>query len=34
MNQEPTRRDVLGHAARGTGLIVLGGGVVYLVGKA
>jgi len=34
MSQEPTRRDVLGHAARGTGLLVLGGTVVHLVRKA
>lgn len=34
MSQEPTRRDVLGHAARGTGLLVLGGTVVHLARKA
>ncbi len=34
MRQEPTRRDVLGHAARGTGLLVLGGTVVHLARKA
>ena len=34
MNPEPTRRDVLGHAARGTGLLVLGGAAVYLTRRA
>ncbi len=34
MSDEPTRRDVLGYAARGTGFIVLGGAVVYLTDKA
>ncbi len=30
----PTRRDVLGYAARSTGLIALGGAAIYLTGKA
>ncbi len=34
MSEELTRRDVLGHAARGTGLLVLGGAAVYLTNKA
>ncbi len=34
MSDEPTRRDVLGYAARGTGLIVLGSTAVYLTKKA
>jgi hypothetical protein len=34
MKKEPTRRDVLGHAVRGTGLVVLGGGVFHLPRKA
>ena len=34
MSEKPTRRDVLGHAARGAGLVVLGGGVIYLTKKA
>lgn len=34
MNQEPTRRDVLGHAARGTGLVMLGGAAIYLTTRA
>ena len=34
MSEKPTRREVLGHAARGTGLLVLGGAVVYLTKKA
>ena len=34
MKKEPTRRDVLGHAVRGTGLLVLGGGVIRLARKA
>ena len=34
MNEEPTRRDVLRHAARGTGLLVMGGAAVYLTRKA
>lgn len=34
MNEEPTRRDVLGHAARGAGLVALGGPLVYLASKA
>jgi len=34
MNKQPTRRDVLGHAARGAGLVVLGGGAIYLTQKA
>lgn len=33
MKQEPTRRDVLSYAARGTGAVVLGGAVVYLTTK-
>ncbi len=33
-NREPTRRDVLGHAARGTGLLAVGGVVAYLASKA
>ena len=34
MSKEPTRRDVLGYAARGTGLLVLGGAAAYLTNKA
>ena len=34
MNPEPTRREVLGHAVRGTGLLALGGGLACLVPKA
>lgn len=34
MKDEPTRRDVLGVAARGTGTVALGGAVVYLTAKA
>lgn len=34
MSEELTRREVLGHAARGTGLLVLGGAAVYLTQKA
>ena len=34
MNEEPTRREVLGHAVRGTGLLVLGGAVIHLTQKA
>jgi len=32
--QDPTRRDVLGHIARGTGLVAVGGAVVYLTRQA
>lgn len=34
MIPEPTRREVLGHAARGVGLLALGGPLVYLTTKA
>jgi electron transport complex protein RnfB len=34
MKKEPTRRDVLGHAVRGAGLLALGGGVIHLTKKA
>ncbi len=34
MTEEPTRRDVLGYAVRGTGLIALGGAAIYLTRKA
>ena len=34
MSQESTRRELLGHAARGAGLVGLGGAAVYLVRKA
>ncbi|MBU0716691.1 MAG: 4Fe-4S binding protein [Planctomycetes bacterium] len=34
MSEEPTRRDVLGHAIRGTGLVVFGGVVFHLAKKA
>ena len=34
MNEEPTRREVLGHAARGAGLLALGGAAAYLTSKA
>ena len=34
MSEEPTRRDVLGHTARGAGALALGGPLVYLVAKA
>jgi len=33
MSKEPTRRDVLGHAARGAGLVTLGGAAAYLAAK-
>ncbi len=33
MSKEPTRRDVLGYAARGTGFLVLGGAAAYLTNK-
>ena len=34
MSEEPTRRDVLGHTARGVGVLALGGPLVYLASKA
>ena len=34
MSKEPTRRDVLGHAARGAALVAVGGPLVYLAGRA
>ncbi len=34
MNEETTRRELLGHAARGVGLIGLGGAAAYLARKA
>ena len=34
MSEDPTRRDVLGYAARGTGLVVLGGTAAYLATRA
>ena len=34
MKDEPTRRDVLGVAARGTGVLALGGTAVFLTAKA
>ncbi|UCE60536.1 MAG: 4Fe-4S binding protein [Phycisphaerales bacterium] len=34
MNEEPTRRDVLGYGARGAGLLVLGSTAFYLTKKA
>jgi electron transport complex protein RnfB len=34
MNEEPTRRDVLGHAARGAALVAVGGPLIYLAGRA
>ncbi|MFH1747988.1 MAG: ferredoxin [Planctomycetota bacterium] len=34
MSEEPTRRDVLGHAVRGTALLGLGGLVAFLIRKA
>ncbi len=34
MKKQPTRRDVLGHVVRGTGLLVLGGAAVHLVRRA
>ena len=34
MSQKSTRRDLLGHAARGAGLVGLGGAAAYLVRKA
>jgi len=34
MNEESTRREVLGHAARGAGLLALGGTAAYLSNKA
>jgi len=34
MNQETTRRELLGHAVRGAGLLGLGGVAVYLTAKA
>ncbi len=34
MSEQPTRRDVLGHAARGAGLVALGGPLVYLATRA
>ncbi len=34
MSEQPTRRDVLGQAARGAGAVVLGGPLIYLAGKA
>jgi electron transport complex protein RnfB len=33
MSEQPTRRDVLGHVARGAGLVALGGPLVYLATK-
>ena len=33
MNEQPTRREVLGHAARGAGVLALAGPLVYLVKK-
>ncbi len=33
MSDDPTRRDVLGHAARGAALVGLGGAAVYLTTK-
>lgn len=34
MSTEPSRREVIGHAARGAGLLGIGGAVAYLVRKA
>lgn len=34
MSEQPTRRDVLKTAARGTGVLVLGGAAIYLTKKA
>jgi Na+-translocating ferredoxin:NAD+ oxidoreductase subunit B len=34
MNEQPSRRDLLGHAARGAGLLTLGGTAIYLAHKA
>lgn len=34
MKKEPTRRDVMGHAVRGAGLVVLGGAAIHLTRKA
>ena len=34
MSKEPSRRDVLGHVARGAGIVAIGGAAFYLTRKA
>ena len=34
MSKKPSRRDILGHVARGTGVVVIGGAALYLTRKA